>query len=283
MLKLMYITNKPDVAAIADRSGVDRIMIDLEKIGKVKRQEGWNSIISDHAATDILAVKKSVQNADILVRINPIHADTEREIDAAISYGADILMLPYFKTVSEVETFISAVAGRTKTCLLLETKEAVDCIDAILSVPGIDEVHIGLNDLSHSYDADFLFQMFPMGTVDFIVEKIKQHNIAAYGIGGIARLNQGLVPAEDVIAEHYRLGSSCAILSRAFCNTDLLEDITEIEKIFTSEVSRIRKLENEVAQFDDGLFAYCRKRFNDKVQAVVENLNDRKQCTPEIR
>lgn len=272
MLKLMYITNKPEVASVADQSGVDRIMIDLEKLGKVKRQQGWNSIISDHCPEDIIEVKKVLKKADILARVNPINDDSAEEIDKVISYGADIVMLPYFKTASEVETFLSAVRKRTKTCLLLETKEAVESIDEILSIPGIDEVHIGLNDLSHSYEADFLFQMFPMGTVDYIVGKLKQHNLSEYGIGGIARLNHGLIPAEDVIAEHYRLGSNCAILSRAFCNAEQMDDIHEIERIFSSEVDRIRKLEGEVTQFDDELFEYCRKRFNDKVQMVVDKL-----------
>lgn len=39
MLKLMYITNSPEVASIADGAGVDRIFIDLEQYGKEKRQK----------------------------------------------------------------------------------------------------------------------------------------------------------------------------------------------------------------------------------------------------
>ena len=34
LLKLMYITNNVDVAKIAENSGVDRIFVDLEVIGK---------------------------------------------------------------------------------------------------------------------------------------------------------------------------------------------------------------------------------------------------------
>ena len=33
-LKLMYITNRPDVALIAEKNGVDRIFVDMEYIGK---------------------------------------------------------------------------------------------------------------------------------------------------------------------------------------------------------------------------------------------------------
>ena len=38
-LKLMYITNRPDVAKIAEENGVDRIFVDMEYIGKAERQQ----------------------------------------------------------------------------------------------------------------------------------------------------------------------------------------------------------------------------------------------------
>ena len=34
MLKLMYITNRPEIAGIAEEAGVYRIFVDLETIGK---------------------------------------------------------------------------------------------------------------------------------------------------------------------------------------------------------------------------------------------------------
>lgn len=49
-LKLMYITNNPEVATIVEHAGVDRIFIDMEFIGKDARQGGldtdlWTTII----------------------------------------------------------------------------------------------------------------------------------------------------------------------------------------------------------------------------------------------
>ena len=38
-LELMYITNSPEVALIAEKNGVDRIWIDLETLGKEERQK----------------------------------------------------------------------------------------------------------------------------------------------------------------------------------------------------------------------------------------------------
>lgn len=38
MLKLMYITNRPKIAQIVEEAGVDWIFVDMEFIGKDKRQ-----------------------------------------------------------------------------------------------------------------------------------------------------------------------------------------------------------------------------------------------------
>ena len=42
---------------------------------------------------------------------------SKEEIDEAIEAGADLLMLPYFKTAEEVQTFVKYVNGRAKTVL----------------------------------------------------------------------------------------------------------------------------------------------------------------------
>ena len=45
-LKLMYITNRPEIAQIAESAGVDRIFVDMEYIGKAKRQYGTDSVLA---------------------------------------------------------------------------------------------------------------------------------------------------------------------------------------------------------------------------------------------
>lgn len=40
-LKLMYITNNPEVATIVEHAGVDRIFIDMEFIGKMHVKVDW--------------------------------------------------------------------------------------------------------------------------------------------------------------------------------------------------------------------------------------------------
>ena len=72
MLKLMYITNKPEIASIADAAGVDRIFIDMEYIGKGERQGGLDTVQSHHTVEDVREVKKVLSNAQLMVRVNPV-------------------------------------------------------------------------------------------------------------------------------------------------------------------------------------------------------------------
>lgn len=124
--KLMLITNKPDVAEYADNIGVHRIFIDLEINGKVKRQGHLDTVISDHQLQDILPVKKSLQNAELLVRINPLFDGTQHEVDYAIESGADIIMLPMFKNAQEVNTVSQFINGRAKFIPWLKQREQLN-------------------------------------------------------------------------------------------------------------------------------------------------------------
>ena len=195
---------------------------------------------------------------------------SKEEIDAAIEAGADILMLPYFKTAKEVQEFVRLVAGRVKTLPLVETPEAVACIDEILEIDGIDEIFVGLNDLSLGYGMKFMFQLLIDGTVERLCEKFKAKDIP-YGFGGIAALHKGMLPAEKVIAEHYRLGSTCAILSRSFCNTNLITDLNEVQSIFNEGLKEIRAWEQHCERgcID---FSNNREQIKVAVQEILQNM-----------
>ena len=252
-LKLMYITNRPEVAKIAEAAGVDRIFIDMEYIGKSARQGGMDTVQCHHTPDDVRAVKSVLSSAEVMVRVNPIHERSEEysssaeEIDEAIAAGADIIMLPYFKTAAEVKEFVKLVGGRARTLPLVETPEAKEAIDEILEVEGIDEIFVGLNDLSLGYGKKFMFELLSDGTVELLADKFRAAGLD-FGFGGIAALGRGMLPAERVIREHYRLGSGCAILSRSFCNTSLITELSEIERIFTEGLADIRRLEAECAE-----------------------------------
>lgn len=276
MLKLMYITNRPDVALVAESVGVDRIFVDMEYIGKDARQKGLDTVKSHHTVEDVRRLRGVLTRAELLVRVNPIHeaaaeyCSSEEEINAVIEAGADIVMLPYFKTAAEVRRFLQIVNGRTRTMLLMETPEAAAAADEILSIPGIDEIHLGINDMSLGMGKKFMFELLADGTVDRLCGKIKTTGIP-YGFGGIATLGGGMLPSEYVIREHYRLESSFAILSRSFCNTNIIPEINQIETIFREGVAKIRSFEEECRMHPE-LFEENRQTVIEKVRAICEKI-----------
>ena len=269
-LLTFYITNRPEVALVAERYGVDRIWIDLETLGKEARQHNMNTVKSDHTIADIAVIKPLLTRAELLVRVNPWHEGSQAEIDAVIENGADIIMLPYWKTVQEVDSFLAAVNGRCKTTLLLETKEAVECVDEVLK-RRFDEIHIGLNDLSLSYGLTFMFELLSNGTVEMLCKKFKKAGIP-YGFGGIARLGDGLLPAEKIIMEHYRLGSTRVILSRTFCDQARIQSIEEIDCVFRENMENLRDYEQSMADVTQEEFVRNKAEISRAVEDIVTQI-----------
>ena len=275
MLKFMYITNNPIVAKTADELGVDRVWIDLETLGKEERQKGMNTVKSQHSLSDISKIKPMLNKAELLVRINPINATSAQEIDEAISRGADILMLPMFKTLEEVQIFIDLTKNRNvKTTLLLETKEAVDILPNLLRKGGFDEMHIGLNDLHLSMGLTFMFELLSNGVVEDICRTVSKYGIP-YGFGGIAKIGEGLLPAERIISEHFRLGSTRAILSRSFCDNKFENyDIWRDE--FKTGLEQIRNYEYSLQEQDSDFFYNNRIEVASCVRKVVELIKSKR-------
>lgn len=195
--------------------------------------------------------------------------DSEKEINGVIDAGADYVMLPYYKTLEEVSDFLRFVNGRATTILLLETKEAADILDETLRLPGVDEIHIGLNDLHLSLHQNFLFEPVADGLVEELCRKINATG-RPYGFGGIARLHEGMIPAEMVLAEHYRMGSTRAILARSFCNPSDDQDLEEVRKDFIKNLSEIRDYEKHLQTCDTAFFKENQKVFQEKVEQVVD-------------
>ena len=263
-LKLMYITKDPAVAVISEQAGVDWIFLDMEFIGKDARQGGLDTVQNHHTLKDVANIKAAVKKTKVLVRVNPIHEalpdypSSKDEIDATIKAGADIVMLPFFKTVEEVRQFINYVDGRAKTLLLMETVEAANLVDEILEVPGVDMIHLGLNDMHLELGMKFMFELLANGTVEKLGDKIKAKGIP-FGFGGIATLDGGALPGSMVLKEHVRLGSSMVIVSRSFCNTDVVTDLNEVKRIFDTGISGLRALEKEASQADAAYLEENRK------------------------
>lgn len=272
MLKLMYITNNPAIAKIAADAGVDRIFIDMEVLGKAERQGGMDTVQSDHVPEDIARIRAAIgRSAEIMARVNPLNPNSQAEIDASVDNGADVIMLPMWRTADDLKRFAEMVNGRARTMPLLETREAADNLPEALKVSGIDEIHIGLNDLHLAHHMKFMFQLLADGTVDRLGGQIKAAGIP-FGFGGVAKPGNGLLPAEDIIGEHVRLGSQFVILSRSFCNLKKIFNQDIIRQTFTEGVAEIRHVEQACQMWTEEEFEENRRIVIERVDEIVKEM-----------
>ena len=268
-MKLIFITANPEHASTADKAGVDRVMVDLEILGKEARQGHLDTVISHHTLDDVAAVKRVLKAAELLVRVNPVHAGSAAEIDAVIAAGAQRLMLPMFRHPKDVGTFLDIVDGRLPTVLLLETSTALARLPQILEIPGVEEIHIGLNDLHLELQLDFMFELFPSGLLDHVAAQMLGANIP-FGVGGVARLGQGILPAELILSEHTRLGSSAVILSRDFVQA------LNVEGAFAAEVARLRAHVDELSKASPQSLEAARRKVAKGALDIAETLRARR-------
>lgn len=275
-MRLFMITNSPSIAKFAVQNGVERIFIDLEVNGKLDRQGHLDTLMSNHDISDIGSIRNVIGNAELLVRINPMHEGSALEIDKVVAANADIIMLPMFRSVNEVVQLCKLVNARARICLLAETKEALDLLPSCIQVPGVNEVHIGLNDLSIDLKLPFLFEPFVNGTVERAAEILKKAGVP-FGIGGVARCGEGLLPAEMILLEHFRLGSSAAILSRTFHR-----QATSVEQInndmdFAEEVRKIQAAYAAGYNLEDHILEENRLAVMDKVHQISGRLENKQK------
>jgi hypothetical protein len=149
----------------------------------------------------------------------------------------------------------------------------VENASEILQVDGIDEIYIGLNDMSLSYGYKFMFELLANGTVDRLAEQFRKKDLP-FGFGGIASLTGGLLPGSYVLKEHYRLGSSRVILSRSFCDTAKAESLQQVEQVFQRGVAELRALE-QVCQTTQIDYEENHRIVQEKVAAITELLKGR--------
>ena len=268
-IKLMYIANEPNIAHIAEKNGVDRIFVDLEVRNKAKRQKNIDSVKSHHCLDDINKIKDTLTTAELLVRSNAMYEGSQKEINEIVSRGADIVMLPMWETVDDAKRFRDYIDGRAKVMLLLETIPAEKSLDEVLELDGIDEILIGLNDLHLQYKLKFLFELLANGKIDELMNKMVAKGLPC-GFGGIASLDKGMISGRNILAEHYRLHSSMAILSRSFCDTSKIKDEDEIENIFHQGIIDIRDFEESITKQNEEYFELNHQEVIRKTNEIID-------------
>jgi hypothetical protein len=266
MFELIQITNDPAFARRCDALGGFRLFVDLERLGKAERQAGRNTFISAHELEDVARVRAVLRRSPLMVRVNPLHEGTRAEVDAVLARGADCLMLPMFDGRATLQAFADIVAGRAPIVPLLETAAALDSVEEWAGTPGLQEIYVGLNDLHLSLGCRFMFEPLADGSVERVARVAQRHRLP-FGFGGIARVEEGLLPGRDVLAEHLRLGSSAVILSRTFHR--------DSEMDFEREVAALRRAGRELAARSPEQVAADAERIAERIRAIAAGLGPR--------
>ena len=154
----------PHLAGVIAASGYDAVTLDM--------QHGAHDVASIFACTE--AVKRA--GAHVVVRV-PVGANDM--VSRAFDFGAEAVIAPMINSVADAEAFAKACKyppmgqrswgptraieltgenggtdfllsqnARTMSFAMIETRAALDCLDDILALDGIDGVFVGPADLS---------------------------------------------------------------------------------------------------------------------------------------
>ncbi len=103
------------MAVAADAAGVHRIGIDLEHLGKAKRQAGRATWLSPHSVDDLRTVGGVLERARLFARINPLHAGSRAEIEEVLACGAEVVMAPMVESAAQAADCVGLVGRRAAT------------------------------------------------------------------------------------------------------------------------------------------------------------------------
>lgn len=213
---LTHFTDDPDLAAVLDAAGVDRIGVDLEQLGKAKRQEGANSWISQHKLSSLAVLRPRLARAKLLARINPWNTASPAEIEEVLGLGAEVVMLPFFKTLHDIESVLRAIDGRALLVPLVETVAGLDLLEGIRDL-GLREIHFGLTDLRLEMGYPAFVPVFEDPRFEAAVARAGAIGLR-YAIAGVARPGDERLPIdpEIVYRQMRRLRARGALVSRSF-------------------------------------------------------------------
>lgn len=277
-LKFVLITAETALAQRAERAGVGRIMVDLERMGKLERQKFRDTWISKHRMEDIRPIADVLSDAELMVRIDPLNDASHSEIDNVIEHGAQIVMLPMFRSVEEVRDCARMIDGRAHLVPLIETAEAFALCGEIAACEGVSECFIGLNDLHLSLGHSFMFETMASGSLAAACDELARSG-KPYGFGGIARIGEGDLPAELILREHARLGSTRVILSRTFARSGTEQIIVSQGGVLRQEIAKLQEVYQDALRSDTAALDENHRSLARRVAEIVQRIERQKAAT----
>lgn len=251
---LFLFTVDPSWGSEVVAAGAAGIVVDWERRGKARRQQGEGTQINADTAED-LARMRAATDGRLLCRINGHGPWTAAEVEDAIARGADEILLPMVRTTDEVDRTLDLVAGRCGLGILIETQDAVVRAASLAARP-LSRVYLGLNDLRIDRGSTELFRPLVDGTVDAVRTAVPH----PFGVAGLTLPEGGApVPALLLAGELVRVGASFTFLRRAF-TADMAGRVPSVE------VPRLLAAVDALRRQDDAAEARRREEF---VRAVA--------------
>ncbi len=214
---LTLFTDRPELAAAADRAGVQRIGVDLESLDKAERQRGLGMRLSEHELPALARLSPVLEQAELFARIDPINPASAAEIAEVLAHEVRVIMLPYYHRLADVDTFLDLTAGACTTVLLAETRAALAIMPAVLARGGFDEIHFGLGDLAIELGTADRFEVLARPEFIRALDQVRNAGIP-FGIGGVARVDDRSLPTDPQAwcETIVRAGASRAVVARSF-------------------------------------------------------------------
>lgn len=192
-------------------AGVAGIIVDWEQLGKRERQAAADTQINQDTLDDLRRVR-ACTDARVICRINESGPQTAREVDDAIEAGADEILLPMVRTVTEVDALLAHVNGRCGVGILIETIAATMRAWELARLP-LSRVYVGLNDLAIERRTPCIFAAIADGTV----ERVRAAFQVPFGLAGLTLVDRGFpIPCRLLIGEMARLRCGFSFLRRSF-------------------------------------------------------------------
>lgn len=222
MIELFLFYHGSETTRVAQSAGIQGIVVDCESLDKYGRQKGYDTEINAYHPSDVARVRREARDLLVICRVNGFPLGSMQPADgpgviedtlAAVQAGADEILLPMVRSLSQVEQVLEVIAGRAKLSLMLETEWAVEHAEQLDQFP-LRRVFVGLNDLMIERGSRHLFENLWNGTVSTIRNRIRA---ASFGFGGLTLPDRGHpIPCELLMSEMARLGCDVTFLRRSF-------------------------------------------------------------------
>ncbi|HEX2192170.1 MAG TPA: hypothetical protein VHH09_03175 [Acidimicrobiales bacterium] len=256
-------------------SGATGAVVDWERRGKRRRQAGVDTQVNADTPADLARVRAATDGR-VLCRVNGWGPWTPRELDLAVSLGADEVLLPMVRTAAEVDAALAVVAGRCGLGILVETVDAVDAVEELVRRP-LSRVYLGLNDLmidrlragTERQDGRCLFDPLVDGTADLVAGAAAAVGLS-FGAAGLTRPDAGHpVPCRLLVGELARLGASFTFLRRSFhADTAGRRLAVEVPRIQEAVVAARSRPPQEVVAHHARLEAVVERLHADEAEAI---------------